>query len=429
MRHLLLPLVPAALVLFATAPGRAQVIVGMGDSVMVGVQSGELNAPTQLVSFTKLIATQAGDPLPLPLVTGGPFTVTTEVTGHFRLNPNLHSRQLAFSGAEVRTLLTDIADLTLDTEADLMLGPRIGNMVDIAETIDSDLIFCFLGGNDLLEAVLAIDQLDGSQVTPEATFETVFTELAERLGALDADVVYGNIPSIDRVAFVMNNEELTAFTGTNHNLPAGYLTTLPTAMLLKFGLEDSSILSDPGYVLDPGEISVLQARTAAFNQIIAEQAAANGAVVVDVAAQFADLDESGYAVIGKTLTTGFNGGLFSLDGIHPSNTGHAIFANSFIEAANDAYGWNIPKLSDAQIALTAFFDPYVDKDNDGRVTGRAFNGLIETLMPVLGYSGDPNDLIPSLSLTVEKQAGLQMQAGLSRRQQAVKSIVDLYRTR
>src|SRR5690606_16416320 len=124
---------------------------------------------------TKLIATQAGDPLPLPLITGGPFTITTNVAGHFRLNPNLQSRQLAFSGAEVRTLLTDIADLTLDTEADLMLGPRVGNMVDIAETIDSDLIFCFLGGNDLLEAVLAIDQLDGSQVTPEETFETVFT--------------------------------------------------------------------------------------------------------------------------------------------------------------------------------------------------------------------------------------------------------------
>jgi hypothetical protein len=39
-------------------------------------------------------------------------------------------------------------------------------------------------------------------------------------------------------------------------------------------------------------------------------------------------------------------------------------------------------------------DPFQDKDNDGRVSGRFGAGLLETLGPLLGISGDKNDFIP-----------------------------------
>ena len=36
------------------------------------------------------------------------------------------------------------------------------------------------------------------------------------------------------------------------------------------------------------------------------------------------------------------GGLFSLDGIHPTDLGHAIIANVMIEAVNRKFGSNVP---------------------------------------------------------------------------------------
>lgn len=412
----------------------------MGDSVGAGVQSNDLHAPMQVGSYIKLIARQAGDPMPLPLIAGGPFTSVQSVQGRTRIHPAVASRNLSFSGAAVGSLFTDVADLTLDSEPDLMFAPRIGNMVELAEDLDADLIFCWLGNNDVLGTLVEFDQLDASQLTPEETFEAVFAELGERLGALDANVVYGNVPSLDGAAFVLDNDELTSFTGTDYSLPPGHLTTLPTALLLRFGLDDGSILNDPNYVLDPTERAVIQSRTAAFNQIIAEQAAANGAVVADMAGLFTDLNQNGYDVLGLTLTSDLLGGLASLDAVHPSNTAQAIIANEFIEIANNAYGTGIPKISELQMALIAFFDPYIDKDGDGRVTGRWLSGFLETLAPLLGFSGDLNDLVPDAAppameageawLRERSRSGAAAsESGLTRQQRAVLAIVDQYRTR
>ena len=90
---------------------------------------------------------------------------------------------------------------------------------------------------------------------------------------------------------------------------------------------------------------------------------------------------------GITLTTHYNGGAFSLDGVHPSDTGHAIFANAFIAAANKAYGLSIPAISSSQIVQIFNADPFIDFGGNGVVAGRPFTGLLETLGPFLGISG------------------------------------------
>jgi hypothetical protein len=41
-------------------------------------------------------------------------------------------------------------------------------------------------------------------------------------------------------------------------------------------------------------------------------------------------------------------------------------------------------------------DPFADKDGDGIVTGRFGEGLLETLGPFLGISGDEDDLTSQL---------------------------------
>ena len=128
--------------------------------------------------------------------------------------------------------------------------------------------------------------------------------------------------------------------------------------------------------------------------MIDQEAAAAGIPVVDVHAAFVGFAETPPVLGGITLTLRFLGGLFSLDGVHPSNSAHALLANAFIETINAHFGLGVPEIGPAGLALTALTDPFVDKDGDGRVTGRPFAGLLETLGPFFAISGDPDDLDP-----------------------------------
>jgi lysophospholipase L1-like esterase len=96
-----------------------------------------------------------------------------------------------------------------------------------------------------------------------------------------------------------------------------------------------------------------------MNTIIQEHATAGGAVLVDVFSLFDRLHTNGYELRKTTLTTDFLGGLFSLDGTHPTNTGYAILANEFIQDINAAFDTHFRK---ADIEGIAQSDPLVLED-------------------------------------------------------------------
>ena len=75
---------------------------------------------------------------------------------------------------------------------------------------------------------------------------------------------------------------------------------------------------------------------------------------MDAHSHFEALDTKGFVVNGRRITTAFFGGLFSLDGIHPTNTGHAILSNEIIKAMNRENAAGIPPLP---IAVVAGQDP------------------------------------------------------------------------
>jgi len=93
-------------------------------------------------------------------------------------------------------------------------------------------------------------------------------------------------------------------------------------------------------------------------------------------------------VAGVPLLLRYNGGLLSLDGVHPSDIGHALIANAFIRTMNATWHMDIPPLSKTQLASIALTDPFVDRDGNLVVRGRPLRGLLETLGPKLGISGD-----------------------------------------
>ena len=93
-----------------------------------------------------------------------------------------------------------------------------------------------------------------------------------------------------------------------------------------------------------------------YNQIIDGVAASVQAPVVDLYGLVNQLAAFGYEVNGNLLTTQYLGGLFSLDGVHPTNTGYALMANAFISVMNRDFHALIPPIAVDQVAAT---DPLI----------------------------------------------------------------------
>jgi hypothetical protein len=67
-------------------------------------------------------------------------------------------------------------------------------------------------------------------------------------------------------------------------------------------------------------------------------------------ALFQSVGQTGVTINGFTATTAYLGGLFSLDGIHPTNTGYALLANQYIGTINAALKTSITPVDVTSIA-------------------------------------------------------------------------------
>jgi lysophospholipase L1-like esterase len=377
-------------------------VLGLGDSLGAGVQSADDRLATQRNSYVNLVTRRISAPSILPWIRGGVLTRVGSTAGRSRFFPNLAPTNLSVSGADVHDILYTQADaLTeaqIDSEEDLIEFPRTGSQVEIAESLTTYLILCWIGSNDALSAVLDFSHLDASQLTPVADFETDFDEIVSRLHAIGAPVVFANIPDVTDIGYLMNGDDLTAVFGSDFGLAPGSWTTVPTAFLIAQGVLPPFVVLLPNFVLNAAEIATIEARIDAFNGIIDDAAGAYGYPVVDIHTLFADAAAVPPVIAGHTLTRSFLGGLFSLDGVHPSNIGHALVANAFIEAINARYGTSIAPFSNAELAAITLADPFVDKDGDGVVRGRPLAGAVETVAALVGFSGDPDDGDPSVSV-------------------------------
>jgi lysophospholipase L1-like esterase len=374
----------AATLAWAQPPG----YVALGDSLGEGVQSADASYRSQPYSYVNVIATQLGVNFPLPLIQDGPFTDVFSVTNRTRIDPTVESPNLAVSGADTTSILTQSATTPIANEADLVLSPRTGTQVQIAQSLQAPFMTCWIGSNDALSAVLAFDDLDASQLTPVSVFASNYQQIVQDLTGWHNNVVFANVPNVTDVGFLFNNDDLTLFLGQNYGLPAGSYTSLVAMLLLKLGIAGSSLLQDPSWVLDASEVQTIENAVQQYNQIIATDAAAVHMPVVNINALLGAVEQNGIAIGSLTLTTRYLGGMFSLDGVHPSDIGHAVIANYFIAAANAAFHMNTPPLTHSQLLTVLEQDPFVDFTGALKVRGRPFAGLLETLGPFLGISGD-----------------------------------------
>jgi lysophospholipase L1-like esterase len=161
----------------------------------------------------------------------------------------------------------------------------------------------------------------------------------------------------------------------NLTVPLGVDTTKP------FGFHPQNPFPDL-FVLDPDEINTAATTTASYNAVIQNVATNFNFGLVDVNTLFNIIRQSdagsGYRVDGITFRTNYvTGGLFSLDGVHPTNQGHAIVANEFIKVINSKYNAKIPAIQVSQIPPSLKFTGKIgEKFGYPQVPPEAFDRLL-----------------------------------------------------
>lgn len=379
--------------------------VAIGDSLTEGDQSYVASTVTQPHVWANLVSIQMGVPFQQPLISTNATGLAGSTSGRSRTNPTAVPDDLGVSGANTATLLAEVAKSGGTKEIDLVLPPTYGSsQLQIVQSAKPKVIFCWIGSNDLIGYVLNFTHLNNPTVTPIATFTSEYQQLIAALKATGAKVVVGNIPDITKVGFLFDNNDLIKYTGTNYNLAPGSYTTFPTMALLKLGVYGANKLTNPAYVLSAAQVANIHNQVVLYNQVIAAAAASAGFPVADIYGEVNNIISNPITIEGFTITTRYNGGAFSLDGIHPSDAGYALFANTFINAYDAGYSATVPPIPMANLINVLNNDPFIDWNGNGVVPGRPGNGLLETFGPLIGVSGDKKDAPPTTSSAVGQTA-------------------------
>ncbi len=270
--------------------------------------------------------------------------------------------------------------------------------VEQAILLDPSFITLWIGSNELL---LPATRGEGQALYSAEFLANFYGEILSRLRAAlpEAAIVLANVPPVSAAPFfttfhwyvVDADGELLPDPATGEAIPllaedrpllaAGDLVLLEADDDLDLGMGMSEaaallrIMSESGldsaaasailperfpragealggeYTLIAEEVASLALITDEFNTVIDTLAAAYALPLVDAHAHMAAAAAMGVDYDGLHLSTDFiTGGLFSLDGVHPSNFGHALLASYFIDTINAVYGSNLraPRLADLE---------------------------------------------------------------------------------
>ena len=369
-------------------------IVVIGDSLSAGYQNGSLLDRQQVKGYASVVTRQAQAVLPLPLIAEpgipnvltlldpGPPPVIAPAPGVSpgRIDPTTQAMNLAVPGHAVADALGARPGCTFADPATIMtdlvlglpgcLGPVLKSQVEWAEALAPTTILVWIGNMDALRAAIVADPI---ALTPVAAFEADYTELLARLAATGATLVVANIPDVTVIPFLTSAERVAqivglplALIGPALGLAAGDFVTPDAFPLIPPILNDPSQgpLPDP-VVLTAAEVAVVRESIAQFNAIIAREARSHGAALVDVHHLLDRIQAHGLPVDGQRLTTDFLGGLFSLDGVHPTSTGYAVLANEFLEVLDASFHARVRLVDIGEVAAGDPLVPPAEPDDVG----------------------------------------------------------------
>jgi lysophospholipase L1-like esterase len=367
----------------SSTPGFATTVV-IGDSLSAGFQNGSLLDSQQPNGWASLVAKQANFSLALPLIASpgvpsvlqlvslGPPPVIQQASGISigRVDPLTQPYDLAVPGHLLNDVINTAPVLvpTSDEEliTDLVLGFPLGDtksQMNKAIELNPTAIFVWAGNDDALQAD---ESGSPSSMTPAATFTQEFTQLLGTLHSqTKATLIVANIPDVTEIPYLTPAATVIATVATETGLTQAQVAAdlgiadgdlvnatgeseVETAIVQIQHGQTPTPLTDSGF-LTASEVTQVQTTIDQYNSAITQEVAAVGGILVDIHSYFQTL-QSGITINNYHATTGFLGGLFSLDGVHPTNTGYALIANQFIGALNSNAKTNIAEVNISAIA-------------------------------------------------------------------------------
>ncbi len=275
-----------------------------------------------------------------------------------------------------------------------MFSPSFGGttMVEQALMLQPELILLWIGSNDVLGYVMGGGE-DETEIADPDEFALEYQAVVDELAATGATIVVSNIQEYLPYVFALDGVFdsgvpvlFDPYTMQPLDFGSGPIPLLvdddgaPVHLTLQAALDyittgrgvPDTLTQDqrdsltsrgvvlgagvgqplgPDVCLTAGEKANGLAAIAELNSRITSIAAAGGIPVVDINGLLkagglpAGVDASLDFVFLAQVNT-----VFSLDGVHPSNLGHALIANRFIETINDALGLTIPPVDPADYA-------------------------------------------------------------------------------
>lgn len=331
-----------------------------------------------------------------------PFTLTYRSSSGTLKNPGAAYNNLGIPGivlADVVNSVSSASSFSKSPFIDIVLQGR-GSQFSLAKSSAPSFITLWIGNNDVLGFATS-GGVKPSAPTDPTIFAGLYSQLADSISAISTNlkVAIGNIPDVSAIPFFttvgpgiaaslsklgitgMYYQQHGQYNGTALPLSAltsySALVTLlgnnytaylgkPSGKFYKDNNADITLLIAGGIldtnqafglhpknpwpdalILDANEITTAKNATAAYNTAISNIAAAKGFALANFNSLFTQIrsnDAAGGSVYnGITLYTTFvTGGLFSLDGVHPTSRGQGIIANEFIKAINLKWGTSIP---------------------------------------------------------------------------------------
>ena len=362
-------------------------VVVIGDSLSAGFQSGSLLDSQQPHGWPSLLATQAKFNLTLPLVAPpgapavleleslGPPPVTIQASGttQGRDNPNAQPYDIAVPGHTVNDLINRTQVLEPQSAEDLITDIVLAQPLSIPHTqlteaiaLKPTTLFVWIGSNDALVADIAGTP---AVMTPVSTFTTEYQQLMTTLHAqTKATLIVANIPDVTEVPYLTPAAAIIAEIAAATGLPQAEVSVLlgiqPGDLVNTTGLAQVQAavaalkqgklptpLTDAAF-LDAAEIAQVKSTVDQYNAVIAQQVSSAGGILVDIHGVLQGLAQTGITINNYPATATLLGGLFSLDGIHPTNTGYALITNVYIQTINAALKTNIAQVDVSSVAAS-----------------------------------------------------------------------------
>lgn len=391
-------------------------VVAVGDSICHSFQSGSVEETRQPKSYCNVFAKQAtGEILNNPLlvypgfpVQGedifkgdcGVFCVAKALVPKRKLSSNANVTNFAVTGASSVSLMYQTGECvdyrfrarkwswtefkyveTCEEESDKLNKLTLldgGDQVSQAVAKNPSFVLAWFANNDSLSTAL---HTDPSAQTEFGVFKNHIDKIFNEFIAIEARGFTASTPNVTTIRYLVEHTD----SGGNDSLSGLKAFYNPT-------------VKKAHEVLDADEVAYITSELEKKNEYLRQKAVALGWAYTDFYTLFDNIVKYGQelkdgdgnlsgTMVHATWPTSEEYGIFSLDGVHPNNTGHCLAANHIIDSVNSQYssdlGQTIPYCDEmATLAEDSLNQDPVDIPDflENNIFGQMISALVDLLL-------------------------------------------------